>query len=129
MKLIGKGRVVGAAATSAAAIALLTGAAAPANATPPGPAACTAWQNISAATSGSDTVWLQYNSGCRTVRAVMSNWSTSSGWEIWVYNEDTGATASAYNPHVVTDTISDAGTRSHACVQQSGRAKSCTPYF
>jgi hypothetical protein len=79
--------------------------------------------------SGDLQVVMYYNSGCRSVRAVLTNYLQNAGWEIWVYNADTGATAKAYNPSNATGWLNDAGTVSHACVQQSGYAKACTSYY
>src|SRR5689334_3555816 len=119
VEMIRKGMAAGA----IAAIGLLTGMVAPANAAATTPAAttraaCTSWRTVHTARSGADEVALQYNSSCHYVRAYMIDWDDSPGWEIWVYNKVSGATAAAYNPHVVTTSVNDWGMLSHACVQQ-----------
>lgn len=130
MKTIKNCGVAGAVTASTAVITLLTGAVAPADATCKAPATCASgyWQDIYYKTSGSDTVLLQYNSNCKRLRAYLDAWLEPPGWEIWVYNKNTGVATSAYFPNLITTSI-DAGAFSHACVQESGYPKACTEYF
>jgi hypothetical protein len=77
---------------------------------------------------------LWYSATCRYAWAVEEN--GDGGDLLWVYNQDTGAETSttfAYpNLRVVTAAIDDAGTTSHACMDNTGNfpmAKTCTGYF
>jgi|HubBroStandDraft_5_1064220.scaffolds.fasta_scaffold08629_3 hypothetical protein len=75
---------------------------------------------------------LWYSPTCRYVWAVEGGGGFSSD-HIWVYNEDTGATENAYYPTIATAAIDDAGTQSHACIENDGALetlnKTCTGYF
>ncbi len=75
---------------------------------------------------------LWYSPTCRYVWAVEGG-SGFTGDHIWVYNEDTGATQNAYYPTTSTAAIDDAGTESHACLQNDdtngNQPKTCTGYF
>ncbi|MFR0359229.1 hypothetical protein [Streptomyces sediminimaris] len=55
--------------------------------------------------------------------------ASDTGWEIWVYNKSNGGKATQYSPGTTTSWLNDAGTLSHACVQQYGSPKACTPYY
>lgn len=113
------------------AVALPAGAAAPMSAA----SRCTgsykdvySAESFNSSRTQSVAVWLQYNPTCRSVRAQVARWS-DTGWEIWVYNEDTKESATQYSPGQTTSWLDDAGTHSHACVQQYGSAKACTPSY
>jgi hypothetical protein len=75
---------------------------------------------------------LWYSPTCRYVWAEQggAGWS---GDEVWIYNEDTGATKDAFYPATSTAAINDAGTESHACFESSAlnetSSKTCTGYF
>jgi len=75
---------------------------------------------------------LWYSPTCRYVWAVEGGSGFGSD-HIWVYNEDTGATENAYYPTAATAAIDDAGTQSHACIENDGATetlnKTCTGYF
>jgi hypothetical protein len=82
----------------------------------------------------SGPIQLWYSPTCRTTWAVSS---TPIGASIWVYNENTGATASNVIPspaqRTVTAAIDDAGTQSQACEQyivlHNHLIKFCTGFF
>ena len=75
---------------------------------------------------------LWYSPTCRYVWAVEGGTGFSSD-QFWVYNEDTGATENASYPTTATAAIDDAGTESHACIENGGAMetlnKTCTGYF
>jgi hypothetical protein len=83
------------------------------------------------------TVYLWYSTTTRCVWAVEVH--GQPGDSVWVYNENTGAQSTAYiangNSSATTGEISDAGTKSHACMRpllSNGTTgpKTCTqPYF
>jgi hypothetical protein len=94
--------------------------------------------------AGEAEYWLSYNTCNRTVRgAVEVLKATSTNWQLWVYNEDTGAekviVVDSNDPNQAgnqyTVPISDAGTESHVCVQpygyngQAQGTKACTGYY
>lgn len=75
---------------------------------------------------------LWYSPTCRYVWAIEGGQGFPSD-HIWVYNEDTGATETANYPTIATAPIDDAGTESHACIDNSSGMQllnnTCTGYF
>jgi hypothetical protein len=116
------------------------------------PAAC-GWETIYSATaSEGGTVDLEYDTCNRDVRAYGHGLPDNYGChinlgchgivtQVWVYNENTGqedsSGALADSSSYTTGAFSDAGTASHACIQDGGEvngtiswdAKVCTSYF
>jgi hypothetical protein len=66
-------------------------------------------------------IQLWYSPTCRYVWAEEGG-VPLQGDHIWVYNEDTGHSANAYYPSTATDAIDDAGTFSHACLENTTAA-------
>jgi hypothetical protein len=88
--------------------------------------------------------WLSFNTCNRTVRGAIDVLKANdTDWELWVYNEDTGAEkviwVDSNDPNQAgnqyTAAIGDAGTESHVCVQPYGYngksegVKACTGYY
>ena len=76
-------------------------------------------------------IQLWYSPTCRYVWAVEGG-QQLGGDHIWVFNQNTGVSANAYSPSTSTAAINDAGTSSHACLQNTGSypyPKTCTAYF
>jgi len=76
---------------------------------------------------------LWYSPTCRYVWAVEGGFATTDD-HIWVYNEDTKQGEDAYYPSTSTAAIDDAGTESHACIENpdalpNNIPKTCTGYF
>lgn len=77
------------------------------------------------------TIELRYNSCNRTVWAVEVGQASRD--HLWVYNKNTHQTRTANYPHAITGAISDAGTRSHACMNNTSTnylqmGRTCTAY-
>ena len=76
-------------------------------------------------------IQLWYSPTCRYVWAVEGG-QQLDGDHIWVFNENTGVSANAYSPTTSTAAIDDAGTMSHACLENTTSnpyPKTCTAYF
>jgi hypothetical protein len=79
------------------------------------------------------TIELWYSPTCRTVWAIEAN--GLNGDNLWVYNQNTGAISRAIFPTNETGAINDAGTVSHACMQNNASTfpprmvKACTGWF
>jgi hypothetical protein len=112
------------------------------------PASCTStWTTeytVAIADTPSGTVSLQYQCSTRDVRANASDLPTGTvcfphlgcggtySEDVWVYNQNTGATAGnsdVTGTSYTSPAIGDANTTSHACASESGGTKSCTAYF
>ncbi|MFF7635925.1 DUF2690 domain-containing protein [Kitasatospora sp. NPDC008050] len=76
---------------------------------------------------GNVDIMLRYSPTCRTAWAARGG-DGAPGDEIWVWNENTGATQSAWYPAWSTGVVDDAGTQSHACYEGPGVPKFCTPF-
>jgi Protein of unknown function (DUF2690) len=89
-------------------------------------------------TNGNETriVYLWYSQSTQCAWAVEAN--GEPGDEVWVYNQNSGAEATAYiesgQHSATTGEVSDNGTKSHACIlphlaNGSTGPKTCTSYF
>lgn len=84
-------------------------------------------QTVLTASWGTTKIDLRYSPTCRTAWA-RERYGINGDW-FWVYNRDTGALRQAkWSDQDYTDTVDDAGTESHACVQ-NGSQKVCTGYY
>lgn len=104
-------------------------AATTAHAAPAAACGASGWHGVYHAKSGKDTVWLEYNRACRSVRAHLTSADTNHKWEIWVINNKNTSSSVAFSPERITPALNDKGIRSHACVQEAGQKKNCTPYY
>jgi hypothetical protein len=77
-------------------------------------------------------IQLWYSPTCRYVWAVEDG-TPLPGDHIWIFNQVTGVSANAYYPDTSTNAINDAGTTSHACLENTTSApypRTCTtPWF
>lgn len=82
---------------------------------------------------GTSTIELWYSPTCRYVWAIEVG--GLNGDDFWIYNQNTGAISRGTYPMTATGAINDAGTTSHACMQNNATtfppamAKTCTGYF